>query len=171
MSIETIRTKLAERIGALLDAEGKTIGVVHPYEPWANDWAVLLARFKIADPAQIRAWTIARSSLRYVTLPGRNSVVQRREHSIVIRGYMALADQHPNDPAKVETDPRFQDNVGIVCDALLPPAGQDELRLDAGLLVMDPPEARVIDSRMFGGVLCHYCEIIFRVSEGRSCAR
>lgn len=123
------------------------IGKVHDYERWVADEAGFRTLFLAAD-GRLHGWTITREQS-----PARDKNVHaaERTHRIVLRGYMALKD----DAASEKT---FQDLVEAVFAAFLA-----NRKLNNKAIWSAPVSVRVVQHRRFGGVLCHYAELVLDV--------
>jgi len=129
------------------------IGVIHNYERLAIDYNKMLALFQDAD-GRINGWTITRDETpeRWIT-----NIDYERIYEMVIRGYMGLQDGEG-------TEIIFQDIVEDICDAF---RGQDTL--NATCETINPEFGKlsgrsgiqgiIMEPRLFGNVLCHYCEL------------
>ena len=149
----TIVTALATRLSSVT-----AIGQVHAYYRWSAHWTDLLAQYKttISSVPQIRGWYITREEITPAGTAPFGSV--HRRHEMVIRGLMGV-----DDSANTETT--FNELVDLVMDAI-------DVPKDLGATsVIDYSigdcEARTIEHRDFGGVLCHYCEIVTPVIRER----
>lgn len=155
MSLTNIRTAIYEVLDNIAG-----IGIVHDYERWSADWSRYLDLFttQIGGIRQVRGWTIGYSGTAesdQVQLDGG----ELRSSRWVVRGYMGWDDSR-------ETEKDFQDLVEDVLDAL-----DDEsttLHDPADYYDIGPATAPVVEARVFGSVLCHYCEIILTVTEFRA---
>lgn len=147
MSEATIREQIYTILSGLTD-----IGKVYDYERWAVDWATFINLFKtrVGTTDQIRGWEINRKAVK-----GKTSAFETEEstHSYVIRGYLGLNDAN-------ETEKTFNGLVEAVRDAF-----RDHPTLNAAAEYHGGIQAEVIEPRMFGGVLCHYAELVLEVSE------
>jgi hypothetical protein len=127
------------------------IGNVHKYERWAADDAGFKALFKSDN--RILAWTITREATDCVDWPGSTE----DRHSLVIHGYMSLDDS-------ANTEKTFQDLIEVIRNTFQP---------NRFLTVTGVPHAhdsdrirvRLVDHRMFGGLLVHYAELVLRTGE------
>lgn len=148
MSLATQRSAMLSILQGVTD-----IGVVHDYERWSNDWNRYLETFSttIGGIKRIQGWTITREST------GETPFVQsqnQRGHIWVIRGYRGLDDTAGSEKS-------FQDLSESVCSELRRrPTLNGTAERDSG-----PPQVRVVEHRLFGGVACHYAEITFRAYE------
>jgi len=140
MGLGDTREQIKATLGAV---EG--IGVVHDYDRWAVDWKTILDRLK--DPeGRINAWTISRTKTDDIEDTRSHNL---RIHHWRIRGVYGLKDANA-------TELTFQDLVEDICDAIRAKRGFNGT-VDRSSAVQVP----MIDVRMFGGVLCHYCELTF----------
>src|SRR3990167_6470997 len=136
---------------ALIRAENKTIlegiagiGKVHDYERWSVEWKKFLDQFKSAD-GKIKGWTVTREKSSERFTGGSTS---ERLHSMTLRGYHGLDDASASEKV-------FQDLVEEVCNTFRPKTTLNG-RVDRAEA---PLQVDIIEHRLFGGVLCHYCEL------------
>ena|SRR5690348_3813393 len=138
--------------GTLLAAVNGVGANVHTYERWAADEA----RFKelFVDGGKVLGWTITREKSKSVDYINTTSL---DAHEIVIRGWMSLSDAEG-------TERTFQQLIEAIRDAF-----QNNRRLVvAGVSKAtdsDRIEVRIVEPRMFAGILCHYCELVLRAKE------
>lgn len=157
MSLSAIR----DQIKAILESvEG--IGVVHDYERWAVDWNKILELFKPARQDKINGWMITRRSTdERVEVFGRNLV----SHTFLIRGVYSLDDGASSEKTfqaiieAIRTAFRSRFDLNGACEATY-------LDVDA----MGPGgkvgvQVSLIETRMFGSILCHYCELLLGAQE------
>lgn len=146
MSLATIRSKYKTLMSAI-----SGIGVVHDYERWSVDWAKFLEQFKDPTSGKILGWTITREKSSEEFLPGST---YRRTHDMVIRGYQGLRDEDGSEKT-------FQDLIETVCNTLRPKTTlENEVEQ-----VAEPLQVTLVDVKLFGAVLCHYCELRQSVNE------
>jgi hypothetical protein len=140
-----IRTAIYNLLAAVTD-----IGKVYDYERWAADWATFINLFKttISGTPQIRGWEIGRRAVKEDNMPVRS-------HIYVIRGYMGI-----NDAAA--TEKTFNALIEAIAAKF-----RDGQPLSGAALGHDFIQAELIDARMFGAVLCHYCELSLTVYEDK----
>jgi hypothetical protein len=133
-----IRAQIYDILGDVAD-----IGTVYDYERWAKDWDTFIALFKttIGGTAQIRGWEIYRPG------PVPDDPTSVRSHTYAINGYMSLKDSAGSEKI-------FNTLIEAVYDAFL--AKPD---LNDAALGHDGIQVNVIEPRMFGSVLCHYCRL------------
>lgn len=126
--------------------DGLTVGAVHTYERWAADWAKMLSLFKDSVTGKINGWTITREKMSQVFIPGPGV---ERKHVFVIRGYMGLKDTDV-------TEETFDALTEAILDIFLP-----YTTLNGKVEQVDSPLQLDIanEPRLFGGILCHYCEM------------
>ncbi len=145
MSETTIRQQIFTILSAVAG-----VGMVYDYERWSNDWGQFIALFK--DPAtdSILGWEISRAGVQ-----GNNisNIEEDATHTYLLRGYMSVQDA-------AATEKTFNTLVETVRAAFRGNHTLNGACYDAG-----PASATVIDTRMFGGVLCHYAEIRLPVNE------
>lgn len=127
------------------------IGVVHDYERWSVDWDKFLAQFKDPASGKILGWTITRERSPETFTPGPGS---DRRYMMVLRGYMALQDT-------VASEKTFQDLIEAVCNTFRP-----KTTLNGAVNQVEAPlQVDIVEHRLFGSVLCHYCELRQTVEE------
>lgn len=124
-------------------------GIVHLYSRWSADWNKFLALFQDPTSKRILGWEITRRSAAGTYL---STVEEQVDGQYRVRGYMGLQDA---------------DQTDILFNALIDRI-REEFRADMTLggLNQGPQgfSVETIDERMFGSVLCHYCEIIIPVT-------
>lgn len=128
------------------------IGKVYDYERWAADWATFINLFKtnIGGVDQIRGWEIGRKAAQ---AQYDSNAEELTTHQFVIRGYMGIKDSDATEKTfnalieAIRTKFRFSFRLNGACE-------------HAG-----PVSAELIDTRTFGSVLCHYCELSLPVQE------
>ena len=151
MSESTIRAAIKDVLTGV-----ENIGVVHDYERHAATWEKFLELFRvtIAGQAQIRGWEITRRQRTAVqqTL-GIGFAESDRRHGYKIHGYMGLQDAQA-------TEKTFQALIEAVCAAFAASG-----RLGGTHNQHDFVQVNIIEPRMFGGVLCHFCEMTLTVTE------
>ena len=153
MSYETIRDQLQVVISGV-----SGMGTVHPYQRWSTNWSKFLDHYKDESSGKINGCAITRTGKDKMLRPG--SVVEWAQ-IFTCRFYYGLKDADASEIV-------FQLLIDDVDDAILqnqtlngscettwpnwgPMKGVDGLKID------------IIDTRMFGNVLCHF-------AEGRVCA-
>ncbi|EAT16067.1 hypothetical protein HTZ97_16355 [Desulfuromonas acetoxidans] len=146
-----IRNDIRDR---LKDVEG--IGVVHGYSRYTTNMSQYIKAFLDKTSSRINGWEISRKRV-----PESLGTAFFREHHFILRGFLGLNDADA-------TDELFQVKIDDVCDLYRqaqPPQGATWLYRpipDSGESCVQVP---VIDERLFGAVLCHYCEINLVVTE------
>ena len=129
-------------------------GIIHAYERQVVDLAKFITLFRESS-GKICGWEITRRSV-----PEQYAGAVRRQHQMVIQGYMGLQDSTASGIA-------FQDLCDTICDLFrdaTSPDGSWEYRNG------DEPnktaaQIELIDDRMFGAVLCHHATISISVCE------
>jgi len=148
MSESTIRAAIKEVLTAV-----ENIGTVHDYERHAADWGKFIELFR-ANDGKIRGWEITR---RQVTGQQQTLGLGFREsdsrHVYKIRGYMGLQDAAASELA-------FNALIEAI-RAAFAAAG----RLGGNSNHHDFVQVGIIEPRMFGAVLCHFCEMTLTVTE------
>jgi hypothetical protein len=125
------------------------VGRLYDYERWAADWSKFISYFKHPS-GFILGWEICRSSMQSVKT---NNIEEERLHRFVVKGYMSVKDS-------LETEKIFNGYIDQICELFRGNHTLDGVCEDAG-----PVSAETIDTRSFGGVLCHYAELIIPVTE------
>lgn len=146
-----IRDDIKAKLAAIED-----IGIVHGYSRFTVDWSRYILHFKDAASGRIKGWEISRRGA-----PEHLAGAFFRHHQFVLRGFLGFQDS-------AATDEIFQVLIEDVCDAFRtasPPAGAMWLYQNGDSPEQSPVQVQVIEERMFGAVLCHYCEIILTVTE------
>lgn len=155
MSQATQRTRLKTILQSV-----SNIGVVHDYQRFNTDYMAFINLFDttIGGVKQLRGWTVAFGGLASTDdLPDQFDGQYVRGYRWTIRGYMGLQDS-------AATEKTFAALVETVCDAL----DDDDTLHGATYYDASKAEAPVVEERLFGSVLCHYCEIrliIFEVKD------
>lgn len=151
MSESTIRAAIKDVLNTV-----ENIGVVHDYERHAADWGKFLELFRVvmSGQPQIRGWEITRRQRtgRQGTLGAGFRETERR-HVYRIHGYMGLQDHAASEKI-------FQVLIDAVCAAF-----SSTQRLGGASNSHEFIQVGVIEPRMFGGVLCHFCELTLTVIE------
>jgi hypothetical protein len=129
------------------------IGAVHSYQRFTNNWTDFLTIFAqtISGNFQVRGWFLTRDRITSVMSAYDKST---KTHHWKLRGIMGVFDSD-------NTEEIFQNLVDQVLTAIevLDDAGQSSVvKYSIG-----PVSAPIIEGRVFGDVLCHYCEIDFTV--------
>jgi hypothetical protein len=148
MSLATQRTAIKTIL------EGVSgIGLVHEYERWANDWKKFLELYKTANK-KINGWTITRKRTAERWSTGAE---YERVNEFLIRGIFGLKDED-------ETELTFQSLIEDICDAF-----RSNHTLNGTCETTDPDfgslanqsgiQVELVEPRMIGSVLCHYCEL------------
>lgn len=120
------------------------VGPVHDYERWSAEWKKFLDHFKASD-GKIHGWTITREKTTESFIPGLGA---ERRHTMVLRGYYALQDS-------VGSEKNFQDLIEVICTVF-----RGETTLNGTVEQVEAPlQVDLVEPRMFGAVLCHYCEL------------
>lgn len=129
------------------------IGIIHDYERLAVDWNKFLDFYKAAD-GKINGWTITRDATpeRWLT-----NIDYERVFEMAIRGYYGLQDAAASEiafQALIEgicDEFRGNDTLNGTCETTCPEFG--------GMAGKSGIQVVAVEPRMFGGVLCHYCEL------------
>jgi len=155
MSDAIIRQKIFELLAGQEDLvdpafASSTLGMIHKYERWTNDWNVFLNFFKDPETGRIFGWEIRRMSRPAEKLGGGE---EQLTHFYRIKGYMALQDAD-------QTELLFNAAIDALCDIFRGNHTLDNVCHDAGPMAVD-----LIEERFFGNVLCHYAELRLPVAE------
>lgn len=125
------------------------VGVVYDYERFSVDWNKFIGFF--LDPAskKIIGWEITRQSAPSQYL---NNYEEEVTPDYCIRGYMGVQDAD-------RTDIKFNALIDLI-------RAEFKKDMTMGGLNQGPQGFNVptIDTRTFGSVLCHHCEIIIPVA-------
>ncbi len=152
MTLTTNRTEIKTVLEGITD-----IGVVHDYERLTTDWKTYLDKFKPATKAYIRGWTIRREKTpeEYDELADNFG---RRKYRFVIRGFASVDDANASSKT-------FDDLIETICDTFRPLTvnNLNGKAMGSGLI-----QTEIVEDRMFGSVLCHYCELSLEVEERKS---
>jgi len=154
MTESTIRGQIYSILSSVSE-----IGIVYDYERWAADWTSFINLFKstIRGIDQIRGWEISRRAAPESGVTAEATIGQTdKQHIFLIRGYMGLNDA-------TATEKTFNSLLEAISDAFRP-----LLTLNGAALDHDFIQAEIIESRMFGGVLCHYAELSLTVHEQKT---
>lgn len=148
MSDTAIRTAIKDVLTAV-----ENIGVVHDYERHAATWEKFIELFRASD-GKIRGWEFTRRQRtgRQGTLGAGFRETERR-HVYKIHGYLGLQDL-------LASEKTFQALIDAICAAFA-----DTPRLGGAHNSHEFIQVNVIEPRMFGGVLCHFCEMSLTVIE------
>lgn len=136
------------------------IGRVYDYLRWATDWTTILSLFKPAGQDKINAWMITRKATgeRWGTIARLEDV-----HSFMIIGVYSHDDQSASEKTfqdlidAIQAKFRDYEDLNGTCLTTAPQSGDYSDK--AGIQVL------TVEIRMFGGVLCHYCELGLGVEE------
>ena len=122
---------------------------VYDYERYAADWATFINYFK--SDSKVNGWEI--------TVPSSSETedtpsVNIRTHTIKIFGYYSLDDGNASEKT-------FRSLTEAVCDKFR----NYQVDLDGTAFMSSGASVNVRENRMFGSVLCHFCEIQLNVQE------
>lgn len=124
-------------------------GVGHRYQRWAETYEQFLDLFKDAA-GRINGFCITRDRAGEKTVTTSHN---ERIHRIRMRFYRGL-----NDADASELD--FQQYIDDTCTAF-----RSKRTLNGAAADTTPVQVEVIDNRMFGGVLCHFAELVLAAEE------
>lgn len=144
MSLSTIRAKIKAILEEVTDVGSK----VYDYERWAKTWQEYLELFK--SNGIIKGWTITRRATPEISKTPSSNV---RTHTFIIHGFYSL-----DDSAASETT--FQDIIENIATAF-----RSEITLGGTAFDCSPLQVDSVGAVMFGGVLCHFCELRLLVQE------
>jgi hypothetical protein len=150
MALSNIRTEIKAKLETVTN-----VGVVNDFEPHAARQEDFETYFRKPELGYILGWSITRESTTE-----RDFVTEQNmaAHLMVIRGYRALETGGSTEKA-------FQDLIETV-RVTLRKEQRDQLGLvNQGVVFVGPPQVRIVEPRMFGGFLVHYCEITLVVQE------
>lgn len=139
----TIREFLVQNLEEIND-----IGVIHQYPRWSDDWSKFLEMFRNSGTSDVRGWMIVRSA---INTEQKNLGNADRKHIWHIIGIMGLKDS-------LETAITFDGLVDSVYDKFYL-----EEKVDDNIYI-ESIKADV-EIRMFGAVLCHFCDIELEIIE------
>lgn len=149
MSESAQRTEIKNIMDTVTD-----IGKVYDYERWAANWNDFINLFKSVAHSQIRGWEISRKAAGIKKAAIGTSIGSYlKDNDFVIKGYMAIDDS-------AATEKTFNTLIEAV-EAKF----RSNMTLNGAAKDHDYIQVRVIDSRMFGSVLCHYAELYLKVYE------
>lgn len=147
MSESAIRAEIFSILSSVQD-----IGKVYDYDRWAADWGAFINLFKtvIAGKEHIRGFEIVR-----VSAPSQydDNVEETVFHKYVIRGYMSLKDAEA-------TEKTFNSLIESIRERF-----RFNFSLNGKCEFAGPVSVELIETRTFGAVLCHYCELTLPVQE------
>lgn len=135
------------------------IGRVHEYERWAKDITKFKALYQDSDN-RINGWTITRQASGQ--REGASMTVETSD-LFVIRGYYGVED----DAASELVFQELVENISIAFRSAWNLNGYAEsLSPDFGPgAVGSGVQVRVVDYRLFFGILVHYCELVLGVQD------
>lgn len=155
MSLPKIRLQIKNILSKV-----RGVGKIYDYERWATTWEELINLFRDSKN-NINVWMITRRKTnKYILAQGGEDT---RIHLFIIKGIMGLND-------KRGTEKIFQDLIEDIVEkfdsydtlnnsawSICPVSGVG--KLTSGIQV------EVVEPRMFGSVLCHFCELHLFVQE------
>jgi len=142
MSLSTIRTKIKTVLSGVTG-----IGKVYNRERYASQWADFISLFK-TSANKIDGWVM---QMRDADEEEGTSRTNYRTYAFVLRHFYGFDDANSSQIT-------FEDFNETVCNTFraLPD-------LDGVVVMSEPPKVTISELRMFGSVLCHYCEILLEV--------
>lgn len=145
MSEVTVRAKIKTMLEAVTG-----IGKVYGYRRWANDDGDFISLFKDTTSGRILGWMISREKCAAEYL---DNAEEEATHGYLLQGYMGLKDA---------------DQTEILFNALIELV-RAKFRLDFSLgdtaEQAGPVSVDLIETRVFGNVLCHCAELRLPVKE------
>ena len=137
MSEATVRSGVYTALAGISD-----IGKVYDYRRFNANYAEFLNLFKatIDGADQVRGWQISRKS-------GREDDSSVKTHIFRIEGFFGLSDANA-------TEKTFNALIESVAAAF-----RANKTLSGAALGHDFIQAAIIEERVFGSVLCHFCEL------------
>lgn len=129
---------------------------VYAYQRHVGDWKAMIDLFKVTTgtspntTTRVHGWSISRSS---VTEDWLTNVEVERVHEFKVRGIYGVQDSANSEDA-------FNRLVEAVANAL-----RADFTCTATAEWHEPAQFPIIDYRVFGGILCHYCEGTVKVRE------
>lgn len=145
MSLEAIREQIVTILSSVDGVEN-----VHQYQRWASTWEKFLDHFKDEATGKINGWTISREKTPAIC---ESTTHDNRSHNFRIRGYYGLKDEDGSEIV-------FQDLIEDICAAF-----RIKYQLNNTASNTEPVQVEIVDLRMFGTVLCHYCELLLIAEE------
>lgn len=144
----SVTSDIRNRIRNTIETIEPKVGLVHHFQRWTPDETKLREIAVDPDTGGIRVWFVTREGS-----PGqREAPAESDRYPVyVVRGFRTW-----NDAAESETE--FDGEVEAVQDAL----GAD-YQLGGLADLVEEPQVRTIEPRMWAGILCHYAEISLRV--------
>lgn len=145
MSEAIVRQKIYSEILEIGD-----IGRVYDYDRWSNDWGKFIELFKDPVSGRILGWEIFRKA---APAEYDSNAEESTTHQYVIRGYMGLKDADA-------TEKIFNEKIELIREKF-------RFNFDLGgcCEMAGPVSVDLIEPRMFGGILSHYCELRLPVRE------
>jgi len=148
MSLADIREQITEILSSV-----NGVDVVHQYQRWSSDWKKFLDLFRDAN-GTINGWIITRNATPEKWL---TNVKYLRVYEFTINGIYGLKDD-------IETELAFQALIEDICDAF---RGNDTLNDTCETIAPELGslaghagiQVAAVENRMFGGVLCHFCDL------------
>jgi len=142
MSLSAIRTKIVTVLNTVSGVQN-----VYNRERYSAHWQEFLSLSKTSGN-KIDGWVI---QMRDADEEEGTSRTNYRTYAFVLRHFYGFDDTNSSQIT-------FEDFNETVCNAFraLPD-------LDGVVVISEPPKITISELRMFGSVLCHYCEILLEV--------
>ena len=132
------------------------IGQVHDYRRHTDKWAEIRNGKTWTKKMQFHVWEITRDSMEEdistIGNSGGFEPLYTDIHNILVIGHLALNDDD-------ESEKQFQDLIDNIVAAFRKP--ETTLLNDVALLPSEM-QVEIIAHEMFGGVLCHHCQMTFK---------
>lgn len=144
MSLALIRDRIETTLSGVTG-----IGTVHDYLRWSNNWKNFLSQFKTSGDL-INGWMITRVSTKEEHETASHAT---KTHTFKIIGVYGLKDED-------ETEITFQALIESISAAFRADYGLNGQAVDTS-----PIQVEIVEPRIFGNVLCHYCELSITASE------
>jgi len=122
---------------------------VYDYQRWSADWTTFLSYFKTAN--KINGWEITVEASPEIQ---DNPTSNIRTHALKIFGYYGLDDS-------AATEKTFRALTESICDTFR----LYQTDFDGTAFMASGPSCNIRENRMFGSVLCHFCEIQIDIQE------
>lgn len=132
-----------------MEAETTLINV-YDYDPFTVDWTTFLAHFAAPTGQPPQGWAITREACR---ISWEDSGHSMWLHQVIVRGWMGVN-------VALATPKSFQALVDTVANVFC-----QDVDLGGLIEIHDPASIRVIQPRIYGGVLMHYGELAMECHE------
>ena len=147
MSLATSRAALVDTVEAV-----PSIGVVSDFEPAVTRDEDLQTYFYDSTLGYILGWSLTREA---TTCRDATNSSDFEDHLLVLRGYRAVDNKGASETA-------FQDLIELVRTAI---RSEEADCWDGLVQFVGHPQVRIVEARVYGSVLCHYCELTVLITE------